>query len=215
MEFITEEIRRACVELEMRHPGARSLMITAPVGGEGTTTITDLYGRALAEMNSASVVIVDANLRAPALHQRFSIAITDGLRDWEPESTKLLVHPIPACPRLSVMPAGSDNGRSIHMLQHSGRLDRLATRLKQDFDYVLWDTPSLSLYPDGRFLLRHVDGVIVVVEGDATPLDSLSDLYAVLAESGAPLLGAIMNHSDRYSLVPRLTVNRGPRRLLS
>jgi Mrp family chromosome partitioning ATPase len=215
MEFITDEIRRACVELEMRHPGARNLLITAPVGGEGTTTIACLYARALAEMNDASVVIVDANLRSPSLHEKFGIAMDGGLRDWEPETTGSKVHSVADCKNLSVMSAGGNNGRSLHMLQHSGRLDRLAASLKQDFSYVLWDTPSLIRYPDGRFLLRHVDGVVVIVEEDGTPLDALSELYGVLANSETPLLGAIMNRCERYTLTPRPIASRTQRRLPS
>jgi len=215
MEFITDEIRRACVELEMRHPGARNLLLTAPVGGEGTTTVACLYARALAEMNDATVVIVDANLRSPNLHEKFGIEMDGGVRDWEAETPRSAIHSVAGCKNLSVMPAGANNGRSLHMLQHSGRLDRLAAYLKQDFSYVLWDTPSLIHNPDGRFLLRHVDGVIVIVEEDGTPLDALSELYAVLANSETPLLGAIMNHCERYTLTPRPIASRTPRRLLS
>ena len=39
-ESITAGIRRACLELEMRHPEAPSLRLPGPVGGEGTTTVT-------------------------------------------------------------------------------------------------------------------------------------------------------------------------------
>ena len=207
-EFLSDEIRRACLELEMRYPGARSLMLTGPAGGEGTTTVTCLYAQALAEMTGASVVIVDANLRSPGVHRKLSIEHDPGLRDWEPDSAERTIHPSAEYRQLSVMPAGSNNGRSLHTLQHSGRLEQVAARLKQDFSYVLWDTPPLTLYPDGRFLLPYVDGVLVVVEGDGTRLEMLSELHGQLASSNAPLFGVIMNRSGRYAIAARPVANR-------
>lgn len=213
-DFITEEIRRACLDLEMRHPGVRSLLLTGPEGGEGVTTVTCRYGRELTEMTGRNVVIVDANLRAPGVHRKFSIDMNNGLRDWESESAERTVHPSAECPQLSIMPAGSDNGRSLHTLQHSGRLARLAAQLKRDFGFVLWDTPSLNLYSDGKVLLPHVDGVLVVVEGDGTRLDALAKLNEELAGGSAPVLGAIINRSGRY-YGPRPAGDRAPRRLPS
>jgi Mrp family chromosome partitioning ATPase len=211
-EFITDEIRRACSDLEIRHPGVRSLMLTGPVGGEGTTTITCLYGRELSEMSGASVVIVDANLRTPGVHRNFSIDVNNGLRDWEPGLTDRTVHPT-AESRLSVMPAGSNNRRSLRTLQQSGRLQQLAAQLKQDFSFVLWDTPPVTLYSDAKVLLPYVDGVLVVVEGDGTSFDALEQLCEELAAGTAPVLGAIINRSGRY-YGSRPTGGRTLRRLL-
>jgi len=189
-------------------------MLTGPVGGEGSTTVACLFGRALTEIRGTSVVIVDANFRAPGVHRRFSIDMNNGLRDWEPESAERTVHPSAECGQLSVMPAGSDNGRSLHTLQHSGRLDQLVAQLRRDFSFVLWDTPPLNLYPDGKVLLPHVDGVLVVVEGDGTRLDALAKLNEELAGGRAPVLGAIINRSGRY-FGPRPARERALRRLPS
>lgn len=214
-EFIADEIRRACLELKVRYPGARSLMLTGPVGGEGTTTVACLCGRVLAETNAAKVVVVDANLRSPGVHRVFSISLNDGLRDWEPESPELTTHRSADFEQLSIIPAGSDNGRSLHMLEHSGRLGQLAARLRQEFTYVIWDSPPLNLYPDGRFLLPYIDGVLVVVEGDGTRLDMLTELCEQLMTGTTPVLGVIMNRAGRYSLSPRPVPSRAIRRLPS
>jgi Mrp family chromosome partitioning ATPase len=189
-------------------------MLTGPVGGEGITTVACLFGRELSEMRGGSVVIVDANLRAPGVHRRFSIDLDNGLRDWEPESAERTVHPSAERRQLSVMTAGSNNGRSLYTLQHSGRLDQLVAQLRRDFSFVLWDTPPLNLYSDGKVLLPHVDGVLVVVEGDSTRLDALAKLYEELAGGSAPVLGAIINRSGRY-YGPRPAGGRALRRLPS
>jgi succinoglycan biosynthesis transport protein ExoP len=214
-EFIADEIRRACLELKVRYPGARSIMLTGPVGGEGTTTVSCLCGRVLAEASGGNVVVVDANLRSPGVHRVFSISLKDGLRDWEPELSERNTHRSADFEQLSIIPAGSDNGRSLHMLERSGRLGQLAARLRQEFTYVIWDSPPLNLYPDGRFLLPYIDGVLVVVEGDGTRLDMLTELCEQLTTGTTPVLGVIMNRAGRYSLSSRPVPNRAIRRLPS
>ena len=213
-EHMADEMRRACVELEMRHPEARHILLTGVAGREGTSTVACLLAEALAEMLGSRVVIVDANLRTPALHTLLSVPQEDGLRDWEPDATDKTVHQAPALGQLFVMPCGSDNGRTLLTLQHSGRLDKLAETLGRAYDYVIWDVPPLTIHADGRFLLRHVDGVLVVAEGDRTLLEPLTDLYGMLATANTPILGAIMNRSNRYALTFRSqTPSRAPRRL--
>jgi Mrp family chromosome partitioning ATPase len=97
------------------------------------------------------------------------------------------------------LPVGKNNAHSIQSLSHIGRLQQLGDWLRQNYRFVLWDTPSLLRYPEGRFLLRHVDGVIVVVEADKTARDLLIQLRELLV-GNSELLGVIMNRTGRYSL---------------
>jgi Mrp family chromosome partitioning ATPase len=97
------------------------------------------------------------------------------------------------------LPAGKDNGCSLQTLAHSGRLQQLDDWLRHKYRFVLWDTPSLIRYAEGRFLLGHVDGVVVVVEADKTARDLLVQLRELLA-GHSELFGVIMNRTGRYSL---------------
>jgi polysaccharide biosynthesis transport protein len=212
-EYIFDEVRRACLELRARHPKAKSLLVTAPVGGEGTTTIACLFGKVMAEMNGASVAIVDANLRAPSVHRKFSIPIEHGLRDWDPAKPNGALRRSP-WDRLLVMSAGAGSEPSIHHLHQSGRLEALVERLKQEVGYVIWDTPPMNLYPDAGFLLPYVDGVLIVVEADATRVDGVAELQEQLAFVNASVLGVIINRSGRYFLNERRGISRHGRRLV-
>ena len=201
-DIVLDEMRRTCLELEVHHPGLRSLMFTAPMGGEGTTTVASLYARVLAAVSDAKVVLVDANLDAPGVHARFGVGMEPGLRDWDPENPERGLVAWRDDPRVSVLPAGRGTA-TLYSLQASGRLNRLAAQLRQGFAYVLWDVPPMNLHPEARLLLAHVDGVLAVVESDATKLEALVEFGGVVTRSGAPLLGAIMNRSGRYSFDSR------------
>jgi succinoglycan biosynthesis transport protein ExoP len=196
-EYVANDFQRVCLQLRLRHPEARSLILTSPRGREGTTTVASLCAAALADIVGGRVVLVDANLRAPAMHRRFGLNGSAGLRTWDPARPADGIHP-GARERLWVMPAGTGQDGSLHAMHRSGRLETLARRLREDFAFVVWDTPPINAYPDARFLLPHADGVLVVVEADITPLDELATLYEQVEPIGCPLLGVILNRTGRF-----------------
>ena len=136
------------------------------------------------------------------MHRRLAVPSEPGLRDWEPSLPDRGVHSVSECRHLSILPAGKDNGRSLQSLSHTGCLRQLGDWLRQNYRFILWDTPSLIRYAEGRFLLRYVDGVVVVVEADKTARDLLVQLRELLAGQ-SELLGVIINRTDRYSLFGR------------
>jgi Mrp family chromosome partitioning ATPase len=199
---VANEFQRVCLQLRLVHPDAHSLIVTAPCGREGTSTVAVLCATALTEIVGGTVVLVDANLRAPTLHRRFGLTGAAGLRGWDPTRPAEGIHATPR-DRLSVLPAGrgSDDagaGGSLHALHRSGRLAALAQRLREEFSFVVWDTPAINTFPDARFLLPHADGVLVVAEADMTPLGELATLCEQTAPVGCPVLGVILNRTGRF-----------------
>ena len=77
-------------------------------------------------------------------------------------------------------------------------LARLVEQVGRDFDFVVWDSPPLVAYPDGRSLAGLVGGTIVVIEADQTPLHHLDYVREQLSRPGARILGAVLNRSGRF-----------------
>jgi Mrp family chromosome partitioning ATPase len=195
--YVANEIQRVCLQLRLTHPDTHCLVVTAPRGREGASTVASLCAAALAEIAGGTVLLVDANLHAPTLHRHYGLNGAKGLRNWDPERPAEGIHPA-AHDRLSVMPAGTGTDKSLHAMYRSGRLAALATRLRADFAFVVWDTPPINVFPDARFLLPHADGVLVVAEADITPLADLATLCEQVGPSGCPLVGVILNRTGRF-----------------
>ena len=196
-EYLVDEIRRLALELRMRHPTLRSLLIIGPSGGEGASTVASLYAAVLADMSGGAIGLVDANLRAPSLHKVFGISAAPGIREWDATQPHRGLHTVGRS-RLSVMPAGHGGSTLLQVFNQSGRLDALGECMRRSFEMVVWDAPPQTLYPDATLLLPHIDGVLIVAEADATRTDVLCQVSEQLAMVGARVVGVVLNRTGRY-----------------
>ena len=75
----------------------------------------------------------------------------------------------------------------------SRRLTALVRELREQADYVILDTPPCGLVADSAALARSVDGIVYVLRTGAAQLFHVMDSLQLLSESGAPLLGCVVN----------------------
>ena len=143
---------------------ARSYIVTSPGAGEGKTTVTSNLGVALSKTR-LRVVLIDGDLRRPALHRAYAIDNSFGLRnvlrgevDLENTPTEILTTRT-QLPNISVVPAGEGPEDVVELL-HSSYLGALLARLSRDFDIILIDTPPILHMADARILAGHSDGAI-------------------------------------------------------
>jgi capsular exopolysaccharide synthesis family protein len=172
------------------------LVFSSPAPSEGKTTISSSLAVALAHIHKR-VLLVDADLRRPRLHQIFDVdndkGMVDLLRRTEPIQGSLDGHVrATAIPNLSVMPAGH-SGAGDPTLLHSARLGEIVRTCRGLYDVVIVDTPPMMTMADARVIARHADGVVLVVRATRTSRDSLRDAYRRFSEDGSRVLGAILN----------------------
>jgi receptor protein-tyrosine kinase len=144
------------------------------------------------------VLIVDADMRKPRLHEIFNIPNTWGLSDLLQEKTPLDRCPLEAIarstqiPGLYVLPSGPGT-KTIARLLYSSIGRQLLQRLKEEFDIVLVDTPPVLQISDARIIARMTDGVVLVLRASKTTRDSGKAAKERLEADGIPILGTILN----------------------
>lgn len=179
------------------------LLVTSATRGEGKSTVVANLGIALAEINY-KVVMVDADMRKPRLHEIFSLPNSWGLTDLLKEKTQLRAAPLEALVRPTpvenafVLPAGP-GAVSIAALLYSNRLKELVERLRQDFDIVLIDSPPMSALSDARFLGRTADAAILVIRASQTTRDAALAAKERLVNDGILVAGTVLNGWDLKS----------------
>jgi polysaccharide biosynthesis transport protein len=140
----------------------RSVVVTSAIPGEGkTSTVTNL-AVVLAQLGK-HVLLVDADLRKPRVHEVFGVsnriglvnALTGGAGDEA-------VMQASRVPNLTVVPAGPIPPNSSELLA-SDRMLEFVTGAYQKFDYVLFDTPPALPVTDASVLGSLADGVILCV----------------------------------------------------
>jgi polysaccharide biosynthesis transport protein len=178
----------------------RLIAVSSPGPAEGKTTVTANLGVMLSEVGHR-VLLIDADLRAPALHSMFGVANQAGLTDilldsdWISSqrvktSVKKIIPGDAGC--LDVLTAGEGAIGTFSML-HSRRIGELVDAFRNDYDLIVVDTPPLLLVPESRVIGRMSDWCILVLRAGRTTVDAALAAQQRMAEDGIPLLGTILN----------------------
>jgi len=167
---------------------------------EGKTTVVSNLALALAEINRR-VLIIDADLRRPWLHQIFDVANSWGLSDLLRERNPIANCPLEAVarqtdiPGLYLLPSGPGT-HSVSTLLHSPRTKDLLQRVRKEFDTVLIDTPPVMQISDARVLGQWAEGVVLVVRAGHTTRDAAKAATERFLEDGTRVLGTVLNGWD-------------------
>ena len=177
----------------------RVLVMTSASPREGKTTVTANLGIALAEIRQ-KVLLIDADLRKPRLHDIFGLANEKGLstllmeRPWAPELMDGIVQQT-KIPGLFVLPSGPATEAAANLL-YSATLPELLAQFKKEFDMVILDTPPMLQMPDARVISRIADGVLLVFRAGQTTRDAAIAARQRFGEDETRVVGTILNGWD-------------------
>jgi non-specific protein-tyrosine kinase len=170
----------------------RSLMFTSAAPAEGKTSIVANLGIVTAQAGR-QVLLVDADLRHPRLHDVFGVPGQVGLAsllidDADPENGIVDT----GVDNLRLMPAGTSPPNPSEILG-SQRMRRLIDELSDMADVVLFDAPPTLAGADAMVLAAEVDGVIVVVDSHSTRREAAKQALEMLQNADATVLGTVLN----------------------
>ncbi|MCU1398789.1 MAG: lipopolysaccharide biosynthesis [Acidimicrobiales bacterium] len=166
--------------------------VTSSLPGEGKTTTAANLAVVLSQAGS-SVVLIDADLRKPRVHQMFAIEEKEGLTDALVGSQfGLIVRKIDE--NLCVITAGAMQPNPSEMLG-SNRMRSVIEELKLRFDYVIIDSAPVVAVNDSVALARHVDAVILVSQLGRTKSPQVAEAVRLLEQVSAPLIGFVVNRA--------------------
>jgi capsular exopolysaccharide synthesis family protein len=163
------------------------------------TSATTAEDRASAAANLAvslaqtgqRVVLVDADLRRPALHEIFTVANNTGVSTaLDGEQGHAPVQPT-SINGLSLLAAGPATDRSADVLA-SSHMDALIASLKRDADIVVFNTPPVGVLTDAAVLATKVDGVLLVMQAGKTNGDRAKESLRLLEQVNAHVVGAVL-----------------------
>lgn len=181
--------------------GPFTLAVTSAVAGEGVSTVVAGLGMALSLSTGRNVVLVDANMRRPSLHQQFGLPLQPGLHQvasahasgrGHAEDRLGLGHTATPTqvPRLWILPAGE-------AMQHPGQIttsdgiDRALSGLRAHFSYTIIDCPAVLSSADAAWICGLADAVALVVRAGVTPADEVQRAQALLQR--CDVMGVVLN----------------------
>ena len=130
----------------------RSLTISSALPGDGKSTVAIQLAQAAAAMGQR-VLLVDADLRRPQIHQRLGLSNLRGLSNLISTRLQLrdVIQPVPASGDLFAITAGQIPPDPTKLLS-SRKMQHLVERVHKVFDLVIYDTPPLVGLADASFV---------------------------------------------------------------
>ena len=173
--------------------GLRVVMVASAVPGEGKTLTAANLALTLSESYRRRVLLIDADLRKPTVHEVFRLHTATGLIEGLEggKAGKLVVRQV--SPHLAVLPAGRPTTDPMAALT-SQRMRQLLDEAKTAFDWVIIDTPPLMLLPDAHLLSSLVDGAVLVVKARSTPHAAVKRTAEIIGRDR--ILGVVLNQAD-------------------
>ena len=139
----------------------RTLLVTSSEPGEGKTTTAANLAVSLARLNQR-VLLIDADLRRPRLHNLFEADQQPGLTDVLAGAAAHSAIQETKVPGVWLMPSGKMAGNPTDLLG-SDRFSALIDRVQGQFDWVLLDSPPVLAVTDASLIARVPSGVLLVV----------------------------------------------------
>lgn len=170
----------------------KSLMGATAKPGQGATTTICNLAVALAQVGKR-VILIDADLRRPKLHDFFDVSNETGLtsllrRECEMEEALKLTD----IDNLLVLPAGPLSLNPSELLA-SPAMRSLHERLKPHTDFILIDTPSAIAFSDASILASFTDAVLLVIRAQEAPRGGEGRVRDLLTKARANVVGVVLN----------------------
>lgn len=188
-----ESFRRLRTNLFATHPDAlRSLLVISAEPEEGKSTVAVNLGLTVAQTGSR-VILIDADLRRPALHELFDLSNEVGL-------SSVLVDEVALedavqdgrFPNVKVLTSGPPSENVAEWLG-SAQMKALLDGLMDDYDLVLLDAPALLAVTDAAMLAQLVEETLLVVRFARTREPALEAVLLELAKVNVEPVGVVLN----------------------
>jgi succinoglycan biosynthesis transport protein ExoP len=170
----------------------RVVAVTSAVAGEGKTATASNLAIVLAQLGRP-VLIVDADLRKPRLHQVFRLSNQTGLVTFLTSAADNdTIIQASTIPNLWVMPSGPIAPNPSELLASDRMRDWLAA-VRTRFEYVIIDTPPALAVTDATIVGVLADGVVLTLRSGKVTREEARLCRDRLRQADVRILGAVLN----------------------
>ena len=175
----------------------RIVLVTSTLPGEGKTFVALNLAQAIARQHERRALLIDADLRAAALHVAMGAPSWPGLSDClMGEADEFSIIQSNPQDNLFFIPAGRSVPNPAELLSNT-RLKGLLDRIAPTFDWIIVDSPPVLLVSDASVLAGLCDGVLFVVRAASTAFDLAQT--ASQEFRGKNLLGFVLNRAEEQA----------------
>lgn len=193
--YISEQFRtiRANIKFSILDTDLKTILVTSATPGEGKSTNAANLGVVFAQ-EGKNVLIVDADMRKPALHYTFRISNGIGLSTVlsRQDTINNAIHGTPIV-GLYILTSGPTPPNPAELLS-SNRFDVFIEELKNSYDIIIFDTPPILSVSDAQLIAHKCDGTLLIIHSGVAEKEDVLKAQLILSTSQAKILGAVLNN---------------------
>ena len=193
-----EQYRRVAATLHhmQQERGLKVVMVASAAIGEGKTLTAANLALTLSESYRRRVLLIDADLRRPSLTAVFHLQRARGLSEQLRGEIEGPLRVLELSDCLALLPGGQPDSDPMASLT-SGRMHQIIEQASASYDWVILDTPPISLQPDASLLAAMVEAVVFVVGAGMAPAIAVDQ--AIGAVGRDKVVGVVLNRAVEAS----------------
>ena len=169
----------------------QTIVVGSSVSQEGRSTVAAKLSVAMASLGSR-VLLVDGDLHHPQQHHIWGLINQVGLSQVIMEQILWYQAVASVLPNLDVLPSGLIPPNSLALLD-SQRMESLVAEWRNEYDFIIFDTPPLLLLADALTLSKFSDGILLVVRPGIINSASATAAQELVDQSAQNVLGLVVN----------------------
>lgn len=169
------------------------IAVVSSVSREGKTSLSAQLAVSLARACAKPVLVIDADIRSPDIHQIFDVPLEPGLvkvlgglcqpHEAIQRGPNQLVHVLPAGRLL----------KSPHTLMGHGALKALVNQFRADYQYIVIDTPPVLSASESLVVAKAADGALLCTLRETSRAPQVKLTYERLMSAGANVIGVVLS----------------------
>ena len=176
----------------------KKILVTSALPREGKSFTSSNLAQVVVRQHGRRALLIDADLRAPRLHQMLGTTSDPGLSDYlTGKSDEFSIMQRGPLENLFFIPSGTGVADPAELVGN-GRLKLLLQRVEPLFDWIIIDSPPAVPVSDASVLAKACDGVLMVVRSNSTPVDLARRARQEFPEEA--LIGAVLNGTSEDAL---------------
>ncbi|TAK35115.1 MAG: hypothetical protein EPO21_07320 [Chloroflexota bacterium] len=174
-----------------------AILVTGLRGSSEELATTCGLAKAMAEVSTAGVLLVDADCQHPVLHDLFDVPLSPGLSDLADDQRELAGVVRPISDRLALLTNGSDGDRASRLLSVDPRV-RWFGEARDRYDFIVLNAPALLSSLTATAAAALAGNVVLMVEAERDDELSARKARGLLNQVGARILGLALVDSRKF-----------------
>lgn len=167
------------------------IVVTSSFPEEGKSTTAGNLAISMSDTEK-KVLLIDCDIRKPSLHKKFKISNSKGLTELIMGRSSFDEVSYKYNENLTVITSGSKVPNPSELLA-SEVMNIFLQEARENFDYVVIDTPPVQLVTDAQILSSKADGTLLVVKAESTKKNQVASSVGLLRKVNATVVGTVLN----------------------